>query len=99
AIAVDSRHERSDRAACDAAVVQREVLHLLPRPDAKRSLRTRTRAGGRRQRRHAAVLRIDDERRVAERPRALLVAEGAGPRVVDIARALTIFRALRELLI
>ena len=77
AVAVEHREDAAD-AARDAAVVQAEVGEGVERALAERAdvgHRLPAGGGGRRHRRDLAVRRIDDERRVAERADAELVAQ------------------------
>ena len=77
AVAVQHRQDRSNEAAGDAAVVEREILELVERAGPERSAIAvgGTRTAGCCHRRHLSVWRIDDERRVPERPDAELIAK------------------------
>ena len=98
AVTVDDRQQRAEHAARDAAVVQREVVEVVERSRAERAARARVpgRFGGRRQRRHLAVRRIDDQRRVAERADAELVAQERADVDGEVAAGLVALRALRK---
>src|SRR5262245_6886947 len=79
AVAVDDAQYRTDDTARDAAVVEREVLRRVERSVAERAAIARCPPllGRSRERGHAAVGRIDDERRLPERPPREVVAERA----------------------
>src|SRR5262245_60943932 len=101
AVAVDRRQHRTEDAARDTAIVEREVLELVERPrperaDARDGLCARLARS--RELRHAAIGRLDDERRVAERARAPLVAQERLFFRRAVLAALLLARALEELL-
>src|SRR6185369_2580581 len=79
AVAVDDAQHRTDDTARDAAIVEREVLRRVERSVAERSAIARCPPllGRSRERGHAAVRRINNERRLPERPPREVIAERA----------------------
>ena len=99
AVAVDGRPERPDGAARDAAIVEAEILHRVPRPDTEGAGHAPLPSLGQ-HRWESAVRRIDDHRRVTESARALLVTKRAdGTAVLRFARAVTLRAACRKLFV
>jgi hypothetical protein len=100
AVAVDDGQQRAKDAARDATVVQREVFEVVERPSAKRAARAcaRCRLRRRRQGRHLAVRRIDDQRRVAEGANTELVTQERADVDGEVTTRLVALRALGELL-
>ncbi len=101
AVAVDDSHHRSDDAARDAAVVEREVLGRIERSVAESALIARGaallcfRGEGRR----SAVRRIDNQRSLAEGASSEVAAEGADGVLGVRDAALNLLLSRREFLV
>jgi hypothetical protein len=85
-ISIDARHHRAHDAQRDAPVVQRQVRRRIEGAVSVRADRCASRLGTRHERRNAAIGRVDNERRLAERP--------IQPGAVDAHRAHRVFALL-----